>query len=267
MQSGFADVNGAKIYYEVAGAGHPFVMIHAGIADRRMWDDQFNEFAKQYQVIRYDMRGYGKSAPVEGEYSSYQDLHALLQFLNVNKAYLMGCSKGGGVALDFTLQHPEMSAALLMICSGPGGFEFDESPPPQWDELVAAFKAGDLDKTAELETQIWVDGLNQPTDRVDAKVRDKVTEMNLIALKNEKLGLGKETELDPPAARRLSEVHVPTLLIVGEYDTPYLLAAGDYIAERIAGAQKIMLPTAHVPSMELPAEFNAQVWAFLETIG
>jgi 3-oxoadipate enol-lactonase len=265
MTSGFADLNGAKIYYEVEGSGHTLVMIHAGIADRRMWDDQFHEFAKDYRVVCYDMRGYGQTAPVEGEFYGHEDLYGLLKFLKIDKAYVMGCSKGGGVAMNFTLEHPDIAAGLIMVCSGPGGFEFDEPPPPQWDELVAAFKAGDLEKTAMLETEIWVDG-TRPSDQVDARVRDKVTAMNMIALKNEKLGLGKDVELDPPSAKRLSEIHVPTLLIVGEYDTPYLTAAANYMEANIATSKKVLLPTAHVPSMERPAEFNALVREFLDGI-
>jgi pimeloyl-ACP methyl ester carboxylesterase len=122
-------------------------------------------------------------------------------------------------------------------------------------------------KTAAMEAHIWVDGLTRTPDQVDAKVRDKVTEMNMIALKNEKLGLGKEIELVPPAAKRLSEIQVPTLLIVGRYDTPYLIAAGDFMAANIAGAQKIVMPTAHVPSMERPHEFSQHVRKFLEGLG
>jgi pimeloyl-ACP methyl ester carboxylesterase len=158
-----------------------------------------------------------------------------------------------------------MSKALIMVCSGPAGFVFEEAPPPQWDELVAAFQAGDLEKTALLETEIWVDG-TRPPNTVAAAVRDKVTAMNLIALKNEKLGLGKELELDPPSAKRLSEINVPTLLIVGEYDNAYLAAAGDYMEANIAGAKKISMPTAHVPSVERPTEFNAVVREFLAGI-
>lgn len=262
MTSGFADINGAKIYYEVEGSGQALVMIHAGIADNRMWDDQFHEFAQDYRVVRYDMRGYGQTAPVDGEFYGREDLHGLLKFLHIEKAVVMGCSKGGGVAMDFTLKHPEMSAALIMVCSGPAGFDFDAAPPPQWDELVAAFQAGDLEKTAMLETEIWVDG-SRPPNSVDAAVRDKVTEMNMIALKNEKLGLGKELELGPSAAKRLGEIHVPTLLIVGEYDDAYLKAAADYMEANIATSKKVLLPTAHVPSMERPAEYNTVVREFL----
>ncbi|MEO8610884.1 MAG: alpha/beta hydrolase [Chloroflexota bacterium] len=266
MSSGFADINGAKIYYESEGAGPALVMIHAGIADNRMWDDQFAEFANAYTVIRYDMRGYGKTAPVAGEFSGHEDLYALLKYLNVEKACVMGCSKGGGVAMNFTLEHPKMASALIMVCSGPGGFEFDSPPPPIWDELDEAWKAGDLEKVAAMEAHIWVDGIRRTPDQVDAKIRDKVTEMDLIALKYEKLELGKEMGIDPPAAKRLGEIQVPTLLIVGQYDTPYLIAAGDFMTANIAGAQKIVMPTAHIPSMERPDEFNQQLRAFLEKL-
>jgi 2-hydroxy-6-oxonona-2,4-dienedioate hydrolase len=266
MESGYADINGAKIYYETDGAGQPLVMLHAGVANREMWDDQFREFAKDYRVIRFDMRGYGKTDPVEGEFSRSEDLSGLLQFLGVEKAILMGCSMGGGVSMDFTLAHPDRVNALVMVCSGPGGFEFDEAPPPQWDELVAAWKANDLERVAEMEAQIWMDGLDQPRDRVKTSIRKKMIGMNRIALQNEKKGLGKEKPLDPPAVKRLDEIRVPTLIIVGDYDTPYLKAAADHMMEQIPGAQRITMPTAHLPSMERPDELNAHVRAFLSQL-
>ncbi len=265
METGYAEVNGAKIYYETDGTGHPLVMVHAGIAHIGMWDEQFREFAKDYQVIRFDMRGYGKTEPVEGEFWRYEDLYGLLKFLGIKQAYLMGCSMGGGTCLDFTLEHPEMVDALMMVCSGPDGFEFDEPLPPQWDELVKAFKEGDLARTAELETQIWVDGRGRRDEHpIDPDMRKKVEQMDLIALKYEKLGLGQAKPLEPPAAKRLDEIHVPFLVVAGEYDSPYLAAAADYLMEHIEGAQKVVMPTAHLPSMERPDEFNAHVRRFLE---
>src|SRR4051812_9978431 len=95
--TGFAAVNGVQIYYEIAGSGHPLVLVHAGIADRRMWDAQFPVFAQHYRVIRYDMRGFGKTAMVAGSFAHHDDLHGLLTFLGVERAYLLGCSKGGGM--------------------------------------------------------------------------------------------------------------------------------------------------------------------------
>ena len=105
-QSGFAELNGTKFYYEVMGIGEPLVLVHAGIADCSMWDEQCHVFSQQYQVIRYDMRGYGQTALVDGPYAHYEDLKSLLDFLGVQQAHVLGCSFGGTTALDFTLAYP-----------------------------------------------------------------------------------------------------------------------------------------------------------------
>ena len=94
--TGIAEVNGTKLYYEMAGKGHPLVLIHGGAVDRRAWDDQFPVFSRSYQVIRYDLRGSGKSAIPQKPYSNAEDLYALLRFLKVDKTVLMGISRGGG---------------------------------------------------------------------------------------------------------------------------------------------------------------------------
>jgi pimeloyl-ACP methyl ester carboxylesterase len=267
MKSGYADINGAKIYYETDGTGQPLVMVHAGVANLDMWDDQFREFARDYHVVRYDMRGYGKSEPVEGEYSRLEDLYEMLKFLGIENAILMGCSMGGEASMDLTLQHPDLVKALIMVCSGPVGFETDDPAPPQWEEIPTAWKAGDLDRVAELEAQIFMDGIGQPSHRVNPAVRNKMIAMNRIALANEKKGLAKEKPpLDPPAAKRLSEIRVPVLVIVGDYDLPFLKAAGDFMARNIVGAHKATIPTAHLPSMERPDEFNQIVREFLSRL-
>lgn len=267
MESGFAELNNAKIYYEVDGAGFPFVMVHAGIAHNAMWDDQFREFAKDYRVIRYDMRGYGKSEPVDGEFSLRDDLYRLLKFLDVEKAHVMGCSMGGGAALEFTIEHPEMVASLILVGSGPGGFEFDEPPPPQWDDIVAAFKAGDIDRAAELDMQIWVDGRERTTAPVDPAVRQKILEMDKIAITFERMELGKHVSFDPPAAKRIAEVKVPLLIIVGDLDAEYMMAAANFMIENVPTARKVVMGgTAHIPNMERPDEFNGYVREFLKQV-
>src|SRR5512146_1748629 len=102
-REGIAEVNGTKLYYEIAGTGHALVLIHGGAVDRRAWDDQFSVFAKHYKVMRYDVRGSGKSAQPVKPFSNAEDLHALLRFLKIDKTYLAGISRGGGIAFDFTL--------------------------------------------------------------------------------------------------------------------------------------------------------------------
>src|SRR5262249_28597395 len=128
VKSGFGMIAEPSLYYEeIAGDGIPVVLIHGGQLDRRMWDDQFQVFAKEVRVIRYDVRGFGKSPAATKPYSDIDDLHQLLKFLNIKKAHLVGLSLGGRIAIDFTLEHPEMAASLTAVGPGLSGYE-DWSP-------------------------------------------------------------------------------------------------------------------------------------------
>src|SRR5687767_3862126 len=95
LQSGYADINGATLYYEVAGAGPPLIMLHGHLLDSGQWDDQFAAFAQRYRVIRYDARGFGRSSQPPAPFAHYEDLRGLMDALAVEHAYLMGCSGGG----------------------------------------------------------------------------------------------------------------------------------------------------------------------------
>jgi len=117
VESGYLPIPGARLYFEAAGEGHPLVLIHAGVADNRMWDEQFTVFAQRYRVIRYDTRGFGKSKTEDVEFSNHQDLLDLLDHLNVRKAYLVGASRAGGIAINFTLEHPERVDGLALVGS------------------------------------------------------------------------------------------------------------------------------------------------------
>jgi pimeloyl-ACP methyl ester carboxylesterase len=264
-ETGMALTNGARLHYEIAGAGEPLVLVHAGIADGRMWDGQVARFARRYRVVRYDMRGFGRSAIVEGPYAHHEDLRTLLDSLGIERAFLVGCSMGGRTIIDFALEHPGRVRALVLVGSALGGFDAGEDPPKQWEELVAAEDAGDLGRVSELEVQIWVDGPYRGPDGVDSAVRDLVREMNLIALKNEASGLGDERPLEPPAVNRLVEIQVPTLVIVGDLDRPEIIEAADLLQKRIPRARRAVIPgTAHLPNLERPQGFNRVVLEFLE---
>lgn len=266
-QTGFAQVNGASLYYEAAGAGDPLILIHAGITDSRMWDDQFTVLAQHYRTIRYDMRGFGQSPPPEAAYSHRQDLYHLLNFLGIKRAHLMGCSKGGMVALDFTIEHPEMVAGLILVASSVSGYEFTGSLPKQWTDIVTAMQAKNYELAAELEVQIWVDGQFRTAGQVDTAIRSKVREMNLIALRNEAGDVPREKPLDPPALEKLSTVQAPALIITGDLDDPNIVMAGEVLAARLPNAhKKVVSGTAHLPNMEQPAEFNQLVLGFLKTL-
>lgn len=264
--TGLAPINHALIYYEMAGEGQPFVMIHAGVADHRQWNNEFVQFANRFRVVGYDMRGYGKSEPVDGEFSHLQDLTALLDYLHLDEPLiLMGCSIGGGLAMNFALTQPAKVKALIMVGSGPNGLELDVPTPNKFEEAEKAYQAGDLDRVAELETQIWFDGMGRTPAQVNQAMRQLAYEMNRNALDKEAKGLGKRLpDTDFPAVERLNELHMPVLVIAGTQDTPYILAAASYMEEKIPSAQKVIIEdAAHLPNMDHPAEFQQIVTRFL----
>ncbi|HLO31033.1 MAG TPA: alpha/beta hydrolase [Anaerolineales bacterium] len=266
-KSGFVNIDEARIYYETAGKGTPFVMIHAGVADSRQWNNEFAFFAQSYRVIRYDLRGYGKSEPVEGEFSHMSDLLSVLNTLEPQEpVVMMGCSMGGGLAMDFALTYPSRVKALIMVDSGPSGLELDVPAPAKFAEAEKSYQAGDLDLVAELETQIWFDGTDRRPEQVNQVMRKLAYEMNRKALDYEAKGLGKRlSNTEAPAFDRLGELKIPVLVIVGTHDTPYILAAADYMVEKIPSARKVRIEdAAHLPNMDQPHEFQAAVKAFLE---
>ena len=156
IETGYAPVNGARLYYEIAGRGAPLVMIHAGIADSRMWQGEFETFAESHQVIRFDMRGYGRSLPVEGQFNIQDDLRALLDKLNIQSPRIvMGCSIGAGLAIDYALTHPQDVLAPILVGGAPAGLDIEaESPDDLFAQSEQAFNAGDIDLVAEIDMKI-----------------------------------------------------------------------------------------------------------------
>jgi 2-hydroxy-6-oxonona-2,4-dienedioate hydrolase len=265
--SGFVNSSNAKIYYETAGTGTPFVMIHAGVADSRQWNNEFAFFANHYQVIRYDMRGYGKSEPVDGDFSHMDALVSVLDALELREPIIiMGCSMGGGLAMDFALTYPTRVKALIMVGSGPSGLELDVPAPAKFADAEKAFEAGDLDLVAEIETQIWFDGMNRTPEQVDQTMRTLAYEMDRLALVHEAKGLGKRLpNSEALAFDRLADLKIPVLIIIGEHDTPYILAAADFMTENLTSARKITIKdAAHLPNMDHPDEFQSIVKDFLD---
>lgn len=266
MKSGFAKLQGTEFYYETEGEGPSLLLVHAGIADSRMWEGQFLPFARHYRVTRYDRRGFGRTPLANGSYSHHEDLYGLLTFLGISKAILLGCSQGAKIVTELTLEHPEMVDALVLVAPALGGFRWDGEQPAQFKEMEEAEAAGDFERVNELELQIWVDGRGRRPAEVNREVRELVREMNRIALAAP-YDPAREQSLEPPAIERLHEIRVPTLIITGDLDTPKTLAAARVLAEKIGGAESFTLEgTAHLPNMERPADFNERVLSFLKKL-
>lgn len=272
-QKGFAEVNGTTLYFEVAGDGHPLVLNHGGLVDNHSWDDQFDEFARHFKVIRYDMRGFGDSGMIKNgmePYSMERDLYSLLRFLGIEKAYMLGLSMGGSLAIDFTLQYPEMVDALITVGAGLSGFEEDDAEELKAQEaaMEEAFKSGDIARSVEISLQIWTDGPNRTPQQVDPQVRERVRAMTTHNFERDDDEDVRPQHVEPPAAGRLSEIDVPTLIIVGDQDVEIILTIADTLEKGITGAKKVVITgTAHHLNMEKPEEFNRAVIEFLEQVG
>jgi 3-oxoadipate enol-lactonase len=268
--SGHLDLEGAHLYYEVEGSGNPLVLVHAGIADLRMWDEQVPAFAEHYRVIRYDERFAGRSQTDEVPFSRRKDLADLLDHLGAERIYLLGCSRGGQLAIDFALEYPDRIDALIPVAPGISGYvtEVPENQKPIWDEGERLETAEDWEALVDLEVRVWVDGIGQPSDRVDPAIRQRVREMNLPNYVDHPENLaGLSKQLEPPAVGRLGEIEAPTLVIAGALDAPGVLSAVDKIANEVPGAHKAVIPgTAHMLNMERPSEFNRLVLGFLKGI-
>jgi len=272
LKSGFAELGDVKLYYEMAGEGSPLVLVHAGICDRRMWDDQFSLLAQTYRTIRYDMRGFGNSLMSDGPFSHRQDLFQLLKFLDIEQAHFMSCSMGGMTVIDFALEHPEMVKSLVLVSSALSGYPYQGEPPQAILEYIAARKEGNLKRAAELQVQIWVDGAQRSTDVVASKIRERVYEMGLTALSNQsdwikETGFVAEEPLQPSAFGRLDSLSFPTLSIVGDLDDPSVTDISESLVKHIVGCRSVVIQnTAHLPNMEKPDEFNQIVLDFLHSV-
>jgi len=261
VNSGFAEINGGRIYYETAGAGHPLVLIHGGQMDRRMWDEQFALFSKSYRVIRYDLRGFGKSPASTNVYADEEDLAALLKYLHVEKAYVVGLSLGGRVAIDFALTHADMLDAIVPVAPGLSGFHFS-SDPTDMDSWRAA-QAGDWEKV----TEYWLKNAYMAPAMENPKIAPRLHE---LALENAHENLDNpvlESTLNPPAIDRLPDVKTPTLIIVGNRDVSDIHEICGLLYARIPGAKEIVIQgSGHIVNMEQPEQFNRAVLNFLASV-
>src|SRR5581483_1490815 len=153
--AGFVEINGARLYYEVAGEGFPLVLLHAGIADSRMWDEQFAAFAQRYRVVRYDWRGYGRSVIPAGPFAQHAELSELLQHLGIARTHILGLSYGSMISLDFTLAYPEMVEKLVLAAPGVRGDQPSAEQMQYNKAEEAALEAGDLDGATEITLRTW----------------------------------------------------------------------------------------------------------------
>jgi pimeloyl-ACP methyl ester carboxylesterase len=270
ITTGYLQHGDGRLYYEMTGDGPPVVLAHAGFVDSRMWDDQWQALAQRHRVIRFDLRGFGKSDPMAAPLSRRAELYQVLEQLGVGRAALVGCSLSGETVLDLALEHPDLVSALVVISAVPSGFQLQGDPPPHLLEMFGALQTGDLSLASELQNRIWVDGPFRQPEQVNPLVRQRATEMNALALAKgagQAFMLPPVDPLNPPAVARLADLQMPTLILAGELDHPEILRAAAVMATSMPRASKAILPDcAHLPNMERPVEFNHHILNFLGSV-
>jgi len=268
-ESGFCDVDGGQLYYEVEGSGPPVTLIHAGIANLRQWDPQVPAFARTHRVIRYDTRNFGRTTSDNVTFSNRADLATLLDHLGVASTAIVGNSRGGTIAVDFALENPERVTALVPVGAGISGLQSTPSPAEQemWEEYDRRYEARDWSWIVETETSFWVDGPGQGPDRVAPEVRRQVHDWIAQGyLDHEGEELVSEP-LKPPAFGRLGEIRVPTLVIMGDLDERATLDACRRLATDIPDARlEVFESVAHLVNLEQPDRFTRLVTDFLAEV-
>ncbi|WP_181445245.1 alpha/beta fold hydrolase, partial [Micromonospora endophytica] len=234
------EVNGAVLAYDEVGTGSPVVLLHAGIADRRMWRKQIDVLADRHRVIALDLRGYGESELPPTPFSHHDDVVGLLDALDLPQAALVGCSFGGAVAIDTALAHPDRVSALALFGTAVSGHEWSDQTNELWEDLVGDVDPEDFAATAAGEVRFWVVGPERTPEQVDPELLAFATAMDERALAAElALSAVDVVELNPPAAGRLGELRVPVLVTAGAADVPDIRQLADRIAAEAPQATRL----------------------------
>jgi len=273
IDSGYAEVNKTKLYYEIAGKGESLVLIHGSFGDRRFWDLQFYDLSKKYKVLRYDLRGFGRSAlPKENEiYRDADDLNALIDFLGIKKAHLCGLSFGSFVVFDFALSHPDKCLSLIPIGPRVAGDDLDEYKTPNVDTLrpIIAMVI-DIAKTKgakEATNYLWTGDHAMGKAVVTTRTRHALLKMGYEYSWWRYLHGNKREFAFPMAIKKLNEIKIPTLIVTAEYDLALCKDVATMMAKEIPGAKLISIKGAgHIMNMDQPNEFNKAILEFINQI-
>lgn len=252
----------SDLFFYEEGSGEPVVLVHAGIADGRMWEPQVSALADRYRVVVPDLRGFGRTPTPDDPFSHAGDLEVLADDLAIDRAAWVGSSMGGAAILDLALERPPLVSALVLSCAAVSGSpNTDPVMRAGWDAAENAYDAGDFATAAEIEMSMWLVGPNRQSRDVPKETRDLVVAMLLDSYLH---GEGEEVDPARPAAGHLDEIVAPTLVVCGADDQAGSVARSTMLAEQISGARLEMIDdAAHVPNLEHPEQFNRLVGEFL----
>jgi pimeloyl-ACP methyl ester carboxylesterase len=264
-------VEGLRI--EETGEGQPILFVHADFVDGGMWNQVMAKLSSRFRVACFDKRGYGRSEPAHVPICRRRELETVVRALGLGAVHLVGCSNGGQSSLDLALERPELVRSLTLVNALPSGFVFEGAMPPELLDMMSAAARGDTAAASELQIRIWFDGpARVPSSLGGAKLeaRAEASRMNRLFVERGTFAIADAVPKDPltpPAARRLGEIHVPTLVVSGALDYAENRRASKLLADGIPGARlTVMDDCAHVPPLEAAESFSAMLASFIEEI-
>lgn len=264
--TGTVRVPGGALTYDVLGHGFPLVLLHAGIADRRMWNRELLSFPRTHRVIRYDVRGFGESPPATAPYSCSEDLRCLLDELGCPSTDILAASQGGAVALDFALRYPGRVRRVVTVGSGFGLFPPPPDPALQrsFRELEQLFTVAEKDLRAGQTEAVVAHLLSAFAPRVRDLERTRLVEMlrkNFEEVVTDRSHRFATYHLTPD---QLPALTLPVLVLSGSEDLPALRWSSRKLSETLGHAEFREIPGAdHLPNLSAPAALDEAVQAFL----
>jgi pimeloyl-ACP methyl ester carboxylesterase len=250
-ESGYVDVDGGRLYYEAAGTGAPVVLLHAFALDTRMWEDQFEPLAREFRVIRYDLRGFGRSTvPQAGRaYSHADDLATLLAKLDAHRPHLVGASMGGRCVLDFAVTQPDAPRSVVVVDTVIGGWPWSREWLEMYSPVLRAGRSGDIAAARAAWTALPLFATVRANPPVDARFTRMVEAYSGWHFVN----ADPERRVAPPTLSQLGRIRAATLAMVGDKDLPEFQRMAETVARQVANARRLSVPAAgHLPSMESP---------------
>jgi 3-oxoadipate enol-lactonase len=261
VDSGYVTVENGKLYYQSAGQGLNIVLIHDGMVHHRIWDEQFQLLAKNYRVIRYDRRAYGKSSDPQAPWSDPGDLKQVFDQLKIDQAVVFGMSSGGGLSIDFALKYPERVSGLVLVGAVVGGLGYTSHMGTRGGHMIPAADRSDSRKLIRYMV------MDDPYEiyRENTRAKEKVMELLKDYPAADRGGGIQPKPADRMALGFLGEINVPTLILVGEFDIPDVHAHAGAINAGIRNStRKIIAKSGHLIPIEQPELFNAEILIFLK---
>lgn len=260
------------LYVEQTGEGRPaVVLVHAGIADLRMWDRQVAALAPRHGVVRYDVRGFGRSPDPAGDHYDHDDVLAVMDAAGLDRAVLIGASNGARIVLDTAVSAPDRVAGLVLLDAPVPGMPLSDALRADFAHEDEALLAGDIEGAKEMNMRWFVDGVDRDRADADPRVRAAVggwlDELLPRQAGQLRADAGDAQLVEPLVRDRLDDLPMPALVVVGSHDDRGFHDAARHVADHMPDAELVELDgAAHLPNLERPDRVNELLLGFLASL-